>query len=147
MVRYIDKAGLIKALNSHDWQAFARGYNGPGYAKNAYDKKLAAAYDRRASGAKHPAGTGPLLRLGSKGEAVADIQNRLVRLGYPLQVDGLFGPATRDAVRRFQKDKGLAADGIVGAKTRAALTETVSGPVSRWWSAVKIGLSRFLGMT
>jgi hypothetical protein len=37
---------LLAALQSHDWAAFAKGYNGPGYAKNAYDVKLAEAYER-----------------------------------------------------------------------------------------------------
>lgn len=35
---------LAAALRDKDWATFARGYNGAGYAKNAYDKKLATAY-------------------------------------------------------------------------------------------------------
>lgn len=35
--------GYLRKLN---WAAFAKGYNGPGYAKNAYDKKLANAYTK-----------------------------------------------------------------------------------------------------
>lgn len=143
MVRYIDKAGLIGALNAHDWPAFARGYNGPGYARNSYDSKLAAAYARHASGSGRT--TDPVLRLGSKGEAVADLQRHLARLGYSLQADGLFGPATREAVRRFQKDKGLAADGIVGPQTRATLDGAASP--AHWWKALKGALSRILGMS
>ncbi len=37
---------LIDLLKAHQWAAFARAYNGPGYAKNAYDRKLAEAYAR-----------------------------------------------------------------------------------------------------
>ena len=37
-------AGLLRALKAKDWANFARGYNGPAYAKNRYDVKLAAAY-------------------------------------------------------------------------------------------------------
>ncbi len=44
MVNFIISKGLDKALAAHDWAAFAHGYNGAGFAKNAYDKKLAAAY-------------------------------------------------------------------------------------------------------
>src|SRR5690606_34802475 len=44
MTGYIAKAGLAGALRSHDWAAFARGYNGPNYRANAYDAKLARAY-------------------------------------------------------------------------------------------------------
>lgn len=45
-IRYIEGAGLTKALREKNWAAFARGYNGPGYAKNKYDTKLAAAYKK-----------------------------------------------------------------------------------------------------
>ena len=37
---------LHVALKNRNWTAFARGYNGPAYAKNQYDTKMAAAYDR-----------------------------------------------------------------------------------------------------
>ena len=37
---------LDGALRSKSWATFARGYNGPGYAQNAYDKKMAQAYAR-----------------------------------------------------------------------------------------------------
>ncbi|MBP0439286.1 N-acetylmuramidase family protein [Tianweitania sediminis] len=46
MLRYIEKAGLASALNALDWPTFARGYNGPQFAKSGYDKKLAAAFKR-----------------------------------------------------------------------------------------------------
>jgi len=41
MVNFIKGAGLDDELRRHDWAGFARGYNGPGYSKNQYDKKLA----------------------------------------------------------------------------------------------------------
>ena len=44
MAGFIKSAKLVTALKNLDWVAFAKGYNGPGYAKNAYDKKLAQAY-------------------------------------------------------------------------------------------------------
>lgn len=37
---------LLNALRSRDWAVFARVYNGPGYAKNKYDEKLATEYSR-----------------------------------------------------------------------------------------------------
>ena len=44
-VRFIKAdAGLHRALRSKDWADFARRYNGPAYAKNQYDVKLAEAY-------------------------------------------------------------------------------------------------------
>lgn len=45
-IRFIKANGLDDELRRHDWAAFARGYNGPGYKKNAYDTKLAAAFKR-----------------------------------------------------------------------------------------------------
>lgn len=36
---------LIRPLKAHDWTVFARGYNGPGYAKNKYDTQLRQAYE------------------------------------------------------------------------------------------------------
>lgn len=45
---YVKHNGLSSALQNHDWARFAKGYNGPEYWKNAYDKKLAAAYAKYA---------------------------------------------------------------------------------------------------
>ncbi len=60
MFRFVDKSGLSKALAARDWKAFAKGYNGPAYAKNAYDTKMAAAYKRWAKRLeKIPASTAP----------------------------------------------------------------------------------------
>lgn len=46
MVRFIKATGLDDELRRHDWKGFARGYNGPGFAKNGYDRKLAQAFAR-----------------------------------------------------------------------------------------------------
>lgn len=43
-IRFITSNKLDDALRRHDWAAFARGYNGVAYRKNAYDTKLAEAY-------------------------------------------------------------------------------------------------------
>jgi N-acetylmuramidase-like protein len=45
-VAFIKANKLDGPLRAKNWAAFARGYNGPGYAQNAYDKKMAAAYAR-----------------------------------------------------------------------------------------------------
>lgn len=44
MVRFIISEALDDELRNHDWRGFARGYNGPGYAKHGYHTKLAAAF-------------------------------------------------------------------------------------------------------
>lgn len=65
--------------------------------------------------------TRPVLHRGSVGEAVGDLQEQLHELGYPLAIDGDFGPATELAVMEFQSAHRLKADGIVGKKTWTAL--------------------------
>jgi hypothetical protein len=49
MIRFIISEGLDDDLRRHDWSGFARGYNGPGYAKHGYHTKLAAAYRKWAA--------------------------------------------------------------------------------------------------
>ena len=66
-------------------------------------------------------GMGPVLHLGSFGPEVERLQRALVAGGCPLPVDADFGPATLLAVRQAQGAAGLVADGIVGARTWAAL--------------------------
>ena len=71
----------------------------------------------------------PLIALGDRGDAVADLQQRLTILGYsPGPADGVFGTRTDHAVREFQDDNGLSDDGIVGAKTWAALKGAAAPP-------------------
>jgi hypothetical protein len=43
---FVKSQNLDKALRTHDWATFARRYNGPGYAKNRYDVKLATAWQK-----------------------------------------------------------------------------------------------------
>jgi N-acetylmuramoyl-L-alanine amidase len=64
-----------------------------------------------------------ILRRGSKGAAVRDLQTRLAALGHRLLADGVFGPATEGAVRSFQAAYGLVVDGIAGPQTLAALRQ------------------------
>lgn len=55
------------------------------------------------------------------GHRVADIQRILNNAGFSLAVDGKWGPKTASAVRAYQMQNGLVADGIVGSKTWASL--------------------------
>jgi hypothetical protein len=50
MGSFIKAAGLQDELMNLNWAGFARGYNGPGYAQNAYDVKLAQAYEKISNG-------------------------------------------------------------------------------------------------
>ena len=63
----------------------------------------------------------PLVKKGSKGDAVKKLQEMLNAKGYKLSIDGDFGPATDAAVRAYQKANHLEVDGEVGEKTWGSL--------------------------
>ena len=64
----------------------------------------------------------PYLRLGSRGETVAQLQTKLQELGhYQGIIDGAYGPLTRVAVSAYQQAAQLKVDGVVGATTWDAL--------------------------
>lgn len=54
-------------------------------------------------------------------EDVRELQKALVRAGFSVDTDGLFGNGTQEAVKAFQRQHGLEADGVVGPQTWAAL--------------------------
>lgn len=63
-----------------------------------------------------------VLKQGSRGSLVRQVQTKLKSLGYyKISVDGIFGAKTRTAVINFQRDYGLKVDGIVGTQTFKAL--------------------------
>ena len=62
-----------------------------------------------------------LLKYGSTGEQVKELQRLLNTQGYKLEVDGVFGSKTTTAVKDFQTRKGLEVDGVVGTETWTAL--------------------------
>jgi L,D-transpeptidase YcbB len=82
------------------------------------------------AGARHlktlaPLPTGPVLSLGSRGERVAQLRERLRLLGYGEHAASdqseTFDADLREAVRAFQRGRGLGADGAVGSQTLAAI--------------------------
>ncbi|MGQ9660361.1 MAG: L,D-transpeptidase family protein [Thermochromatium sp.] len=72
-----------------------------------------------------PLPPGPVLTLGSRGERVSQLRERLHLLGYgepiPAESPEIFDAALSQAVRTFQRDHGLQADGAVGPQTLAAI--------------------------
>ncbi|WP_082143735.1 N-acetylmuramidase domain-containing protein [Nitratireductor soli] len=133
MVRYIEKAGLTGALKRRDWAAFARGYNGRDFARHGYHTKLAAAYRRHAGAAASsaPPSSDGMLRLGSSGARVRELQTLLVRAGQAVTVDGDFGPATATAVRGFQSANDIEVDGVAGPETMRAFDRFRQGIADR----------------
>ncbi len=67
-------------------------------------------------------GVEALSKMGSTGPEVREIQTRLKKWGYYKgSIDGIYGTATKNAVKYFQRKNGLTVDGIAGKKTLAAM--------------------------
>ena len=67
-----------------------------------------------------------LIRPGARGEAVRDVQHRLLAAGFQVAADeleGSYGPSTESAVRAFQQARALPSDGILGPDTWEQLVE------------------------
>jgi hypothetical protein len=124
LLRLAEARGALRALRDGDWPAFAALYGAgqPG----ALDDPAALA--RAHAGWRDRPASGPApapLALGSSGAAVARLQRDLAALGAALAADGLFGPRTRAAVRAFQAGAGLVRDGVAGPATLARLDEAL----------------------
>jgi peptidoglycan hydrolase-like protein with peptidoglycan-binding domain len=85
--------------------------------------------------AAHPSATWPILARKDRGADVRALEYLLRGRGEDPAIDGVFEGDTDQAVRAFQKRKGLAVDGIVGPATWRALVPTLqpgeSGPAVR----------------
>lgn len=92
---FLKKNNFVRFLQSRNWTALARGYNGAAFAKNKYDVRLNGAFQQYASG------------------ALPDIEVRraqlyLTYLGYDTGgIDGIHGKRSRSAVARFREENGL----------------------------------------
>lgn len=72
-----------------------------------------------------------VLKQGSRGDSVKTVQQKLIRWGYLKgSADGIFGAKTKAAVIAFQKKNGLTADGIIGTRTAQALGISLLGTTS-----------------
>jgi len=98
---FIRSAGLADALRTHDWTSFARGYNGPAYARNQYDVRLRGEYQKAVAG------------------LLPDLDVRAAQLYlqyqgfHPGPVDGFLGSRTRSALIEFQTREGLPPTGEI----------------------------------
>ena len=72
-----------------------------------------------------PTPTPTVLKTGTKGTKVKELQNKLIQLGYLTgKADGVYGAKTAEAVKAFQKANKLTADGVAGTKTLSKLSLT-----------------------
>ncbi|ALX48528.1 C40 family peptidase [Lentibacillus amyloliquefaciens] len=92
----------------------------PALGENVSAKANASSSD---AGSSVEASETSLLKQGDRSEAVESVQSELASQGYyTYNLDGIYGPITKDAVEDFQSDNGLAVDGIVGPETKGALS-------------------------
>ncbi len=109
MATYLTATHLSAALSRNDWITFAEGYNGPDYAGRNYDGLLRQFHARFRAGALPDV-------------LVRAAQVLLAYHGYDTRgVDGMAGPGTEAAIRRYQAGHGLAVTGRVDGALLAAL--------------------------
>ena len=107
----------------------------PGQSVSGADAVRSGARGNQAfvSSLSGPGVTGSNLRRGSSGSDVSSMQQMLIDRGYDLGAtgaDGKFGPKTAAAVKQFQQDFGLQADGIAGDQTMSALNRLGARPAA-----------------
>ncbi|WP_343955605.1 peptidoglycan-binding protein [Nonomuraea longicatena] len=93
-----------------------------GYGRPAYAASAVPGVSNPPTGATSvPKYPGFYLKRGAVGSAVRVFQARMRSRGWRIDVDGIYGADTVRVVEQFQKERGLAADGVVGPATwRAA---------------------------
>lgn len=68
------------------------------------------------------------ISYGSRGDEVLDLQKKLNAAGYTVDEDGIFGNQTQTALKKYQTDKKLTADGIAGQQTWDSFGSTEAAP-------------------
>lgn len=144
MVRYILATGIDDDIREERWETVARVYNGPGFKRNGYDTKLAAAFRQwagRPDSAWAPDKADPVALSITDSATLATVQRKLIELGYPEvgKPDGKFGSKTRAAVLGFRADKGLPLVADVDQQLLSALMLSTPREVSPERAATTAG--------
>lgn len=114
----------------------ARDYKSFWYGQSEQPRTTFGVYSGSGSVAPNVQNTNVLdtiLNMGDHGSAVKSLQEKLIRLGYSCGnhgADGDFGSATYNAVKEFQKDHNLSADGIAGSQTLTAIDKAIKSTES-----------------
>lgn len=125
-VTYLYKGDVLTVTGStNGWYAVS--YNGAsGYVSADYVSITDTIEEDRTSNSSGASATSGVLKLGSTGDAVKQLQGNLIMLGYlNSRADGIFGNGTQAAVKKYQSKNGLAADGIAGKATTTAIGNEV----------------------
>jgi hypothetical protein len=118
MAAFIVRNHLAPALQARNWASYASGYNGPNYAAQQYDVRLAQAYAKFST--EQP--PDPTVRTA---------QVLLNYLGFRVAViDGKPGPVTLTALHNFQNAKGTGLTPAIDAAVVVALTAELPQPAS-----------------
>lgn len=125
MISFIKASRLDDEIRRHDWAGFARGYNGAGFAKNSYDKRLAKSFakwqkikdtpfDLSMAAAEDAANAPEETSFVDKARVKA-VQQKLIDLGYHMvgKPDGAEGPRTAGAITAFQVENDLPITGKI----------------------------------
>ncbi|KAB1113592.1 DUF3380 domain-containing protein [Neorhizobium galegae] len=119
-VSLLKHMGIADDLKAHAWAVVARVWNGPGYRKNKYDTKMAAAYAKWAKVKDTPFETGaraPAIVAAGKTDrtTVRVVQERLKELGYTEvgNPDGKMGKLTKTAILAFRNENDLPVSDII----------------------------------
>ncbi len=120
---FVRSSGLVAKLRDRRWAEFAEGYNGKEFRRNAYDKKLAAAFARERARLEEELGGGAVAP--ERGEAVA-LQVALNaaladQLAVKLTTDGWIGDKTEAAIRLYQRLHDMPQTGELTAALAAEL--------------------------
>ena len=130
--RMLASIGLLDNTNGERAEVFDEATE---LAVRHFQQRRGISVDGAVGSETYAALTGAHWRLGDRvlaheaaapltGDDVAELQTKLMELGYPLtRADGVFGLATADALRRFQREYGLVPDGICGPATLRALRQ------------------------
>jgi murein L,D-transpeptidase YcbB/YkuD len=139
-------AELLAALDARPLPEVLRGFEptDPDYRRLVEEKARLEAELQAASWGPEVA-DGPTLHPGDVGPRVTELRGRLARLGYLVpagEPNPAFDAPLAEAVERFQRDYGLAPDGVVGKMTLAA----VNAPVATRLAQVVVNLERMRWM-
>jgi len=128
-VKLLDYKQIADDLRAHDWAVVAHAWNGPGYKKNKYDTKMAAAYAEWAKikdtplPAAAPSPSASVARIDST--TIRVVQEKLRDLGYTEvgTPDGKMGKLTKTAILAFRNENDLPVSDVIDDGLLIALDE------------------------